>query len=170
MSRIYTPSSFSKKVVGDNYEKGRLFEEYIINLFSKKFFYQKQWRKSQEFDDSYAVVDPWNPDIEMDLVFAGKRNYRFAVECKWQARFYNGKISWAKDHQICAYRIFQDRVRIPVFVAIGIGGEPNNPEKLFLTPLNNISDKIELSEKELNPFERNPRHRFYYDYTQLKLF
>lgn len=170
MSKIYTPPAFPKKVEEDNFEKGRLFEEYIINLFNKKYFYLKQWRKSQKFDDSYSIIDSVYPDIEMELVFTGRRNFRFAVECKWKQNFINGKIEWASDDKICSYRIFQDRVRIPVFIAIGIGGEPDNPEKLFLTPLNSIYMKNELFESDLIPFERSPRRRFYYDYMQLSLF
>ena len=79
-------------------------------------------------------------------------------------------IDWANDAQICSYRMFQDRVRIPVFVAIGIGGEPDSPEKLFLTPLNNIHMHNKLDEKDLIPFKRKPTRKFYYDVRQLQLF
>lgn len=158
-----------KKVLKENFEKGRLFEEYVIKLFNSRFFYQKQWRKSKAFDDSYYLIDCVYPDIEMELVFIDKRNYRFAVECKWRQGFRNGVIKWANDKKICHYRMFQDQVRIPVFIAIGIGGKPDNPEKMFLTPLNSIHMKNYLSESDLIPFERNPRQRFYYDYIQLAL-
>ena len=66
--------------------------------------------------------------------------------------------------------MFQDQTRISVFVAIGIGGEPDNPEKLFLTPLNNIHMHNELYETDLIPFKRKPSHKFYYNVQQLKLF
>lgn len=168
MSKFYTPSAFPKKVEEDNYEKGRLFEEYIIKLFHGQSFYLKKWRKSQKLDDIYSNIDLLNPDIELELVFTGAKRYRFAVECKWKSRFYNGRIKWAKDHQICAYRIFQDRTRIPVFVAIGIGGEPGNPEKLFLTPLDNIFMYEELYEENLIPYKRKNSREFVED-VQLKL-
>ena len=108
--------------------------------------------------------------IQMELVFTGARKYRFAIECKWRKEFRDGKIDWARNDQICVYRMFQDQVRIPVFVAIGIGGEPDSPEKLFLTPLNNIHMHNELYEAGLIPFKRKPTHKFYYDVKQLKLF
>ncbi len=169
MNKAFTPTARITTNYQDSFEKGRLFEEYISNLFTETFFYRKQLRKSKKFDETYYINDSYFPDIEMELVFTGKRNYRFAVECKWRRNFKNGKIHWADDNKICTYRMFQDRVRVPVFVAIGIGGEPDNPEKLFLTPLNNIYMKNELFESDLNPFERNPRRRFYYDYRQLTL-
>ncbi len=154
----------------DGYEKGQRFEQFIIKLFNEHFFYLKKWRKSEKFGDASLRIDYWNPDLEMELVFTGTRKYRFAVECKWRRELCNGKIRWAEDHQICSYRMFQDQVRIPVFVAIGIGGEPDNPEKLFLTPLNNIHMHSELYETDLIPFKRKPTHKFYYDVQQLKLF
>ena len=153
----------------DSYEKGQLFEQFIIKLFNERFFYLHKWRKSEKLSTSYFSIDYWNPDLEMDLIFAGARKYRFAVECKWRQHFRNGKIEWARNDQICAYRMFQDQARIPVFVAIGIGGMPGDPEKLFLTPLNNIYDRNDLYEKDMIPFQRKPTHRFYYDYIQQSL-
>jgi hypothetical protein len=106
----------------------------------------------------------------LELVFVGARHYRFAVECKWRKEFIAGKIEWAKDKQICVYEDFQHQNRIPVFIAIGIGGEPSNPEKLFVTPLDNISGSTEVYESELIPYKRKPTHRFFYNTVQLKLF
>jgi hypothetical protein len=170
MNQTFTQTTFRQKSELDNYEKGQRFEQFIINLFNEQFFYQKKWRKSEKFTDSSVSIDHWNPDLEMELVFTGVRKYRFAVECKWRKEFRDGKIDWANNDQICAYRMFQDQVRIPVFVAIGIGGEPDSPENLFLTPLNNIHMHSELYETDLIPFKRKPTHKFYYDVQQLKLF
>src|ERR1051325_3799860 len=117
----------------DNYSKGLMFEQYIVDLFNKHFFYLKQWRKSKKFTSTILSLDHSFPDLEMELVFTGKRKYRFAVECKWRSEFNDGKITWANDSQIHIYRKFQDQTRIPVFVAIGVGGEPSNPEMLFVT-------------------------------------
>lgn len=170
MNPAFIQTAPKQKSEQDGYEKGQRFEQYVIKLFNEHFFYLKKWRKSQKFTDSSLSIDHWNPDIEMELIFTGVRKYRFAVECKWRQEFKDGKIEWATDAQICAYRIFQDQERIPVFVAIGIGGEPDNPEKLFLTPLNSIYLCNKLYESNLIPFKRKPRHRFYYDVQQLKLF
>jgi hypothetical protein len=170
MHRTFTQAASRQKNEQDGYEKGQRFEQFIIKLFNDHFFYLKKWRKSKKFTDSSISIDHWNPDIEMELVFTSVRKYRFAVECKWQKRFKDGKINWATDAQICSYRMFQDRVRIPVFVAIGIGGEPDNPEELFLTPLNCIYMYNEIYKKDLIPFKRKPTHKFYYDVKQLKLF
>lgn len=125
---------------------------------------------AQRPSDLISLIDHFNPDLEMELVFTGKQKYRFAVECKWRQDFYDGKINWAEDSQIVSYRMFQDRVRIPVFVAIGIGGEPSAPDKLFVTPLNNICMYNEVYESDLIPFKRRPTRNFFFDVHQLRLF
>ena len=170
MSQTSSHAASRQLIEKDGYEKGQQFEQFIIKLFNEHFFYLKKWRKSEKFTNSYLSIDYWNPDLEIELVFTSIKKYRFAVECKWRKEFKDGKINWANNDQICSYRMFQDQVRVPVFVAIGIGGEPDSPEKLFLTPLNNIYMSNELFETELIPFKRKPTHKFYYDVQQLKLF
>lgn len=170
MNQIITQTAEKQTKQQDNYYKGQCFEKYIIELFNKEFFNLHKYRKSEKYTNSPLPDDHRNPDIEMELVFKGKRKYKFAVECKWREEFKEGKIKWANDSQICTYRMFQDRVRIPVFIAIGVGGEPSNPEKLFVTPLNNIERHTHVYEHELIPYIRKTTNRFYYDIIQLKLF
>jgi hypothetical protein len=57
---------------------------------------------------------------------------------QWRNQFREGGIDWAKPFQIQTYINYQAQNRIPVFIAIGIGGRPKKPEKLFVTPLCNI--------------------------------
>ena len=152
----------------DSYEKGRLFEQYVIDLFNKEYFNVTEYRKSEKLEDRLRSQDCGNPDLV--LVFGKGKKYRFAVECKWRARFIDGKITWATDIQLCNYLNFELRSRIPVFIAIGIGGEPSKPEKLFVTPLRNLENYTEVYESDLIPYKRKPTSRFFYDPGQLKLF
>lgn len=156
--KVYQPDSF---------EKGRLFEDYIIKLFNEKNFKLMKWRKAEKIIDKSFLFDHSNPDLE--LIFVGARKYRFAVECKWRSEFIKGKISWANDYQICSYEDFENRNRIPVFIAIGIGGESSKPAMLFVTPLCNISMYTEVYESDLIPYKRKPTHKFFYDPVQLRL-
>jgi hypothetical protein len=168
MNQTTTQTATHQSNEPDGFTKGQLFEQYIIDLFNKHYFYLKQWRKSEKYGTSFLPIDHKYPDLE--LIFSGEKKYRFAVECKWRKEFRDGKIFWATDNQICTYRKFQDQVRIPVFVAIGIGGKPDSPEKIFLTPLNSIQQYNELYESNLIPFNRKPTRKFYYDVRQLRLF
>jgi hypothetical protein len=164
------PVQTVKKNPVDNFKIGREFEEYIISLFNERHFKLKKYRKSEDFNGKY-IDDASHPDLEIELVFTSGRKNRFAVECKWRRGFEtSGYVKWAEDAQVCKYRIFQDQTRIPVFIAIGIGGKPNNPEKLFVTPLNNICESNIVHEQKLILYNRKPTNRFYYDIEQGKLF
>lgn len=157
-----------QKFLEECYEKGYQFEKYVKQLFNEHSFELYKWRKSQRNPQDLFSSDYYNPDLE--LYFKGSRKHWFAVECKWRQEFVNGRITWAKQSQISAYLRFQGSSRIPVFVAIGIGGEPSNPDKLFVTPLNNIWMNTDVFESELIPFKRRPQSRFFYDTVQLMLF
>lgn len=151
----------------DNYDKGRFFEEYVISLFNEKNFTLVNWRKATNPANHQLPGNYGDPDLEM--IFSGRNKYRFAVECKWQSYFNEGKIKWATDIKINRYLAFQNKMGIPVFIAIGIGGHPFNPDKLFVTPLSNICMHIEVFESDLIPYKRKPTRRFFYDTVQLKL-
>jgi hypothetical protein len=150
------------------FEQGRLFEEYIKSLFNQDSFKLKRWRRSRLIPSDTFIGDLGGPDLE--LIFAGKEQYHFAVECKWKSYFYRGKIEWARPDQIQRYLDFERKRAMPVFIAIGIGGSGDNPERLFVTPLCNISQTSEVHEHQLIPYKRKLRQRFFYDTVQLKLF
>jgi hypothetical protein len=152
----------------DSFEKGRLFEDYIIKLFNENSFKLLAWRHAK---NSYNQILPLSysyPDLE--LVFVGAKRHRFAVECKWRREFKGGRIKWAEDYQIRIYQQYEYKNRIPVFIAIGLGGEPSKPEKLFVTPLCNISEYPVVSESQLILYKRKPTNKFFYDTIQFKLF
>jgi hypothetical protein len=168
MNRITTHQPTKQLSQLDGFEKGRAFENYIITLFNADSFKLLEWRKSEKILDGAFSFNHSYPDLE--LVFVGARRYRFAVECKWRKEFVDGRINWANSFQICSYEDFQNQKRIPVFIAIGIGGEPSNPEKLFVTPLCNIGMYTDVYESDLITYKRKPTRKFFYNTGQRKLF
>jgi hypothetical protein len=150
------------------FEQGRLFEEYVKNLFNQDSFTIKKWRKSILVPPDTYIAGLGDPDLE--LIFVGKNQHTFAVECKWKSCFHKGKIDWARQDQIDRYLNFERKRAMPVFIAIGIGGLANSPEKLFVTPLCNISGTPEVYEHQLIPYKRKPTRRFFYDTIQSQLF
>lgn len=168
MNRTTTQQNFKKVFQSDSFKEGALFEDYIRRLFNERSFHLKKWRKSEKFADNIFLPDHSYPDLEM--IFEGKGKHRFAVECKWRKKFKEGKIKWADDSQIAIYQKYQKEFNIPVFIAIGIGGEASNPEKLFVTPLRNIDSHRDVYESDLLLYKRKPANKFFYDTVQLKLF
>jgi len=149
------------------FEQGRLFEEYIKNLFDQDSFKIKRWRKSRLIPPDTFIGGLGDPDLE--LIFVGKNQHPFAVECKWKSYFDKGKIDWARPDQIQRYLEFERKRAMPVFIAIGIGGSCDKPERLFVTPLCNLSESTEVYEHQLIPYKRKPTKKFFYDTVQLRL-
>jgi hypothetical protein len=168
MNRINPIQPANTKKNAYYYEQGRLFEEYIKNLFNQDSFQLKRWRKSALIPPDTFISDICYPDLE--LIFVGKDNYPFAVECKWRSAFnINGKIDWASPEQIRTYLHFERKRAMPVFIAIGVGGSASNPKKLFVTPLCNLIGYPEVYEHQLIKYKRKPTQRFFFDTVQLRL-
>ncbi len=114
-------------------EKGRVFEEYVVSHFNKKYFTLKEWRSDKYYKGHYAKSNCY-PDLEYEFSLDGKV-VSFAIECKWRSRFNNEWITWASDEQADFYRKFEKERKMPVFVMIGIGGTPSAPERVYAVPL-----------------------------------
>lgn len=152
----------------ESLQKGHDFEDYIITLFNQRKFKLIEWRSDKTASNGVYPESCTYPDLE--FAFIGRKKYRFAVECKWREDFKQGRIKWSYQKQIDTYVNYQSEKNIPVFIAIGIGGLPGDPEKLFVTPLHDIKNNNIVSESDLLPYIRNPKHRFFYNTFQLKLF
>ena len=74
------------------------------------------------------------PDFVFD--YQGKG---FAVECKWREKL---QLNVEKDlfstDKMAIYQQFSTERNIPVFIVLGVGGEPSNPELLYNIPLSEI--------------------------------
>jgi hypothetical protein len=159
---------FKRRSKAECFEQGRLFEEYVKNLFNQDSFKIKKWRKSILLPSNTYIAGLGDPDFE--LIFVGKNQYTFAVECKWKSDFNKGKTKWAEQDQIERYLDFERKRTMPVFIAMGIGGLGNKPENMFVTPLCNIIADPKVYEHQLISYRRKPTRRFFYDTIQGKLF
>lgn len=155
----------------DSFKKGALFEEYVLELFDKKSGRFEFLNAVSTNAKIYGIRASQSlfPDIKI-LCAILKTKHKFAIECKWREQFINGKIEWATATQIDNYRQYELNYRIPIYVAVGIGGVASKPDRLFLIPLSQISNSTSVSEEALMPFMRKTTKRFFYDAKQLKLF
>lgn len=168
MNNLATTQSKGITANIDSYQKGFLFEKFVFALFNKEYFTLKEWRKSEIILPPFHLEGLSNPDLEFNLF--GKKNFRFAVECKWRQDLINNGIYWANDKQINSYLSFENKYHIPVFVAIGLGGEPSNPNEFFLTPLIHLHKSSFVHKSNLIKYKRKPNRKFYFDPRQMKLF
>lgn len=151
-----------------NFEKGRVFEDFIVTLFNRRKFRLLEWRSDKKATNGAYPESCSYPDLEFRYS-RGRYQERFAVECKWRKNFFDNKLKWASEKQINTYCDYQSQNAITVYVAIGIGGTPSNPGLLFITPLNHIKMYPTVFRSHLIPYQKNPLQRFE-DNRQLQLF
>lgn len=121
-----------KKPIG--YVKGEDFENYVRDwLFVKEQY--RQLHRTQPYIDNESDFseESTQPDFKFRLKTTGEDLY---VEAKWRSKFNQDAIEWCTYHQLKRYKVFDKK--IPVYVLIGIGGEPFEPEMLYCIPLKDI--------------------------------
>jgi len=145
----------------DGYRKGAQFENFVCSLFPSELWIIEDRTK----DWSKKLKRPVESDQEPDLRLRNKKsNERIAVECKFRTRLWQmdgvSGITWPKKYGD-RYRSYAKDKNVPVYIALGLGGNPRNPKKLFLAPL----EKLEQYEEGIIPaqylwqFERNTKER-----------
>jgi hypothetical protein len=141
-------------------QKGNAFEAYVADLFGKnRGFTLMNWRGDKISNKGIYAVSNMHPDL--DVIYEEGTHYmRFAVECKWRSNFINGTIEWAKQHQIVNYKEYERIARVPVYVAIGVGGSPGAPAFLFFIPLYEIERYPVVYQSHLKKFERSTSRLF----------
>jgi len=119
-----------------NYHKGLLFERFIQNKFPEREYILVSATKDLHKKLRRFVESDANPDF----VFREKKTGKvFAVECKYRSDYVTGNLGdkgvWWKKEQGERYRHYSQQNNIPVYVALGVGGNPKNPKQLGLVPI-----------------------------------
>jgi hypothetical protein len=151
-------------------EKGEAFEKWVVRKFNRDYFTIQDWRSDKTVDGIYAQSSK-NPDLEIELRLKDAWA-TFAVECKWRKGFQQGEkpvIQWATERQIHTYRQFSRDRAIPVFVVIGIGGEPDNPAELYVVPLDQLKYPYATAEYLARFQRRTIDSDFFYDIKKPEL-
>lgn len=143
-------------------EKGKEFVKLVISKFSKSYFKLKEWRSDKYEDGIYAEANTY-PDLEFEFTLRDMKS-AFAIECKWRKGYYKNGLEWAKEYQIKNYQNFAKEKNIPVFVVLGVGGTPNNPDEVFVLPLAQAGS-IFISQSELKQYQKTDfkEKNFFFD-------
>jgi hypothetical protein len=116
----------------DPYRKGKAFEKYVADLFPPQNFTMiTRTHDSSKFMGRFVETD-----IDPDLVLRDRKTNRpFAVECKWRKGWTGDKsiglgLTWDtwKGGRYISYGV---KNKMPVFVALGIGGTPDKPAETY---------------------------------------
>ena len=124
--------------------KGREFEDYVLELFNVREnddFALKEWQGDKTLGDVCPESNRYP-----DFVFSYQESHCFAVECKWRERLTaNIEKDLFSTDKLAIYQQFADEHRIPVSIVLGVGGEPCQPELLYIIPLKEIPAIIDKS-------------------------
>ncbi len=141
----------------NNFERGRKFEEFVMKRFDKKeFTIVKMTVPVQKVEGPFI-----ENNLDPDFIFRYKPNLeKFAVEAKFRG-YYGSQdyIECAKPYQLSRYRQFEKEEKIPVYIILGYGGIPEDPQKVFLIPLDRIKSH-QLSLNFLSQYEVHPNQNF----------
>ncbi len=148
----------------ENVFKGRDFENFVVKKFLPKYFTQLE-RTSDKGTDGIYPLSNSNPDLVYEFQLREFKK-QFAVECKYRQ---NPKdpVPLAKPEQITRYKAFAFDRNMPVYIALGLGGDPLHPKELFLIPLDDC--KSAMTYEELANYRRSTKEIWYYKIEQDRL-
>ena len=164
-NKTYQPEPFEQtftkeSMMVNSEKKGDDFEKMIVQKFDKNLFTIKEWVGDKFVDGIYAETT-LHPDLLMEINL-GKTRSQFSVECKWRKEAFKGHVDFSYKEQFARYKQYGKEKDIPVFIALGIGGIPSAPDKLYIIPLQEI-DTWDLKISNLKDYKMNPDKDFYYD-------
>ncbi|MDI9868590.1 hypothetical protein [Flectobacillus roseus] len=150
------------------HEKGEAFEKYVVQKFSRNLFKVKEWRGDKFVNGQYAETTTY-PDLTLEFNFRDVTQ-TFAVECKYRSDYYRDGIEWCKPYQLENYRHYAQRFRMPVFVVIGVGYSPYEPDELYVIPLKALHQTF-VSRSFLKHYQKYnfQESNFYFDPQSLSL-
>ena len=150
----------------DAKEKGNAFEKFIVQKFDQNYFQLLEWQGDKIVNGIYPK-STMHPDLLVRL--KGKEEASFAVECKWRQNYFKGGIEFASADQVKRYKTFMLEKKIPVFIVVGLGGNAEAPEKVFVIPLEKVKNG-QIPGSDLTEYlQRELQNGFFYDRTKLKL-
>lgn len=113
----------------DPYKIGKTFEDYALRLFpAESFNIVHKTVGGADLDGRYT-----EDCIYPDYKFRDRATRQeFWVECKYRShRGEKGVVEWTDQPHLQRYKRIRRETGIPVFVLIGLGGYPDEPDELL---------------------------------------
>ncbi len=145
----------------DSAQKGRNFEEYVVDQFEKKYFKIIHWQGDKSHNGRYPESNQ-NPDLVFRLE-TQSGSCKLAVECKYQSKINaNYPIKFCEDYQLKNYQNFGKENKMDVFLVLGLAGSPRNPDELYILPIMNFKSNT-ISYNDLQKYLKKIGTRFFYN-------
>lgn len=120
--------------------KGREFEEFVLELLDIKNgnYLMKEWRGDKTLGNLFPLNNRY-PDLLLEEV---ETKLCIAIECKWRQKLNSSVMQdLFLPERLTSYQEFSKERNIPVFIVLGIGGEPCEPYDIYIVPLEKASFK-----------------------------
>ncbi len=117
-----------------SYVKGDEFEQYVRTVIFPREYYEllEKTHDYRENKEDYIASSK-----KPDFLFKSKASSaEFFIEAKFRSKFQDQVLEWGKFFQLKRYQEI-DRVT-PVYIIIGLGGQPSLPERAFLIPVKHL--------------------------------
>ena len=148
------------ELIDYNKKQGDDFEKFVVQKFNKKYYRIKEWAGDKYVNGVYAETTT-QPDILIEKETKNE-SAEFWVECKWRKNT-NGKgVQFASEEQFKRYKNYEESRKIPVFIALGIGGKGKKPEQLYVVPLRFLDSNF-ITQETLKNCEKEMNQNFYYN-------
>ena len=155
----------------DNLLKGREFEICLAKMLSKDTLRIHAWTPDKGIYNNIKVESNNHPDLIVKTI----DNQKIAIECKFRSRIG----SWLNDKeypnhiilfnyaQYKAYERFKEAENMPVFIALGIGGNAQSPDNIYLINLDDIPEQAKYIEANIGS-DKKISKLYIYHKKQLK--
>jgi len=121
---------FEEATTPESFKKGEEFENYVReNLFVGNYYDLLERTHDYETNKDY-VESSLKPDFKFRDRWTKKEFY---VEAKFRTSVYKDKIIWCNENQLKRYIKYNKEK--PVFLILGMGDDPEDPDFLALIPL-----------------------------------
>jgi hypothetical protein len=137
----------------ETYVWGEDFERYIREKIFPKELYAVL-RKTHGYTENRHdfIASSKEPDFRFRVK---NSNFEFYVEAKYRSKFHEGGLECCKNYQLKRYQEINNTT--PVLIAMGLGGRPAAPDKVFLIPLTHVKF-VKLFPSFLDRYEISPDH------------
>ena len=143
--------------------KGREFEELVLELLDVKSgkLLLKEWRGDKTLGEVFPENNRY-PDLLIEEV---ETNRCIAIECKWRKYLNHTSMQdLFSPENLSIYHEFSQERDLPVFIVLGIGGTPCDPDNIYIIPLDRAyfvltpsktnPEVLVYEPAQLNPFRR----------------
>jgi len=143
------------------------FENFVNGLFKAESFKTKALKREISHGTKNVSGYQSYPDLLVRFT-ENEKSIMFAVKCKWSPKLLPSQ-SWKSPGKIQKLLLFEVETQMSMFVVLGFGGTPSNPEQIFLAPLKKLENCMVKISYLLNFKRLTPEKEFIFDPNRMTL-